>query len=64
MKRLQEWFHEDGGSQEHLLKKLFHWFCIPTLVFSLLRLLKTLVVCLTLWLARVAASLLNHAFVT
>ncbi len=42
MKPIQTWFDEYAESHQNPTNKLFHWFCIPLIVFSLLGLLASI----------------------
>ncbi len=39
MKTAQEWFDEYGESHQNSTNRALHWFCIPSIVFSLLGML-------------------------
>tara|TARA_R110002072_G_scaffold162072_6_gene313835 strand:- start:3328 stop:3807 length:480 start_codon:yes stop_codon:yes gene_type:complete len=42
MKAIQTWFDEYAESHQNPINKLFHWICIPLIVFSLLGLLASI----------------------
>lgn len=42
MKKMQQWFDEYSVSHQNSVNKMFHWFCVPAIFFSIVGLLSTI----------------------